>query len=566
MKVVLKRLYELALSRRLSWPSIKRLLYAAGIGLITWPLWGIILRRYLEYRLGKLCLYFTRMYKAQNMPKRVILLRHAESEGNVSCHIYETKPDNEISLTLHGHAQAYQSGGELYALIGEESLKIYCSPYTRAKQTINGLLQGYEDAVKGRFVRASTPGSRGQTRSEKRGGSKQRLDHSLLAVSSGDRNVIMRRSSSLDETDRSSSESPIRRTKRCNKFESIGRSNGGSEDDSAKSVESSNHTYPLLPSMAPSEMTAHSSATGDMRKTPHETTPNSSDGCSDGNFSLLGSPSHSSSSSLQELRNDRQMYRGSCNSTPKRPACRIGNFFRGGLDPEERKLYNLFCSTYDIQEELRLREQETGFGKRLQELRKEMPQRSYHGNLYYRFFGGESGADVYDRVSAFVEKLHRHFLTEQCAQNFLIVSHGATIKVMLMRLLRWTVDEFQIYDNIRNAEIVVLEKTLDCRLRLVMSPRRQVPTPFAASYLLSSNRPAEAMTAEDSLPRRTQSERRNSTAAAASQGGYRWNVEASGGTAFTMFRHIFPASYGNRFETPQTTLSSGLSDPTLSNR
>eukprot|EP00922_Rhytidocystis_sp_ex-Travisia-forbesii_P011048 GHVS01016193.1.p1 GENE.GHVS01016193.1~~GHVS01016193.1.p1 ORF type:complete len:230 (+),score=55.55 GHVS01016193.1:270-959(+) len=62
-------------------------------------------------------------------------------------------------------------------------------------------------------------------------------------------------------------------------------------------------------------------------------------------------------------------------------------------------------------------------------------------------------------------------------------------RVMLMRLLHWTVEEFQLFDNIRNAEIVVLEKTPECKFRLRTRLRRRIPSYFRSATRYEDNRP-----------------------------------------------------------------------------
>lgn len=39
---------------------------------------------------------------AANRPKRIVLVRHGESQGNVDDAIYETVPDHALSLTPKG--------------------------------------------------------------------------------------------------------------------------------------------------------------------------------------------------------------------------------------------------------------------------------------------------------------------------------------------------------------------------------------------------------------------------------------------------------------------------------
>jgi len=46
-------------------------------------------------------------------PKRIILIRHGESEGNADKKVFETIPDYQLSLTPGGEEQAKQAGQEI---------------------------------------------------------------------------------------------------------------------------------------------------------------------------------------------------------------------------------------------------------------------------------------------------------------------------------------------------------------------------------------------------------------------------------------------------------------------
>jgi broad specificity phosphatase PhoE len=85
-------------------------------------------------------------------------------------------------------------------------------------------------------------------------------------------------------------------------------------------------------------------------------------------------------------------------------------------------------------------------------------ERLKFGTFYYRFPNGESGADVYDRMCTFMASLHRELLDEKAAENFVIVSHGITIRMFLMRYYRLTVDEYERLWNPENTQFVVLER------------------------------------------------------------------------------------------------------------
>lgn len=69
-------------------------------------------------------------------PKRIILMRHGQSLGNVDETAYGTIPDWKIPLTLTGRSQACAAGVKIKNIIGDEPLAIYCSPYLRTKQTL----------------------------------------------------------------------------------------------------------------------------------------------------------------------------------------------------------------------------------------------------------------------------------------------------------------------------------------------------------------------------------------------------------------------------------------------
>jgi broad specificity phosphatase PhoE len=79
------------------------------------------------------------------------------------------------------------------------------------------------------------------------------------------------------------------------------------------------------------------------------------------------------------------------------------------------------------------------------------------GAFYYRFGTGESGADVYDRASDFLESLFREFKSEHRTGNILIVSHGLFIRLFLMRYFHWSVSYFHRVANFSNAGYVVME-------------------------------------------------------------------------------------------------------------
>ena len=74
---------------------------------------------------------------------------------------------------------------------------------------------------------------------------------------------------------------------------------------------------------------------------------------------------------------------------------------------------------------------------------------------------------MYDRVSTFLETLYRDFNKKEYPQNALIVTHGLTLRLFLMRWFHWTVEEFENLRNPRNCQIVVMQKKTDDRYELL---------------------------------------------------------------------------------------------------
>ena len=90
-----------------------------------------------------------------------------------------------------------------------------------------------------------------------------------------------------------------------------------------------------------------------------------------------------------------------------------------------------------------------------------------YGTFYYRIPDGESAADVYDRVSDFFGTLHRDFEKEGFPENCVIISHGMTIRLFLMKWFHWTVEEFEKIRNPKNCAIIVLEKNEKGKFQLM---------------------------------------------------------------------------------------------------
>lgn len=89
---------------------------------------------------------FEFIHKPYFRPKRIILLRHGESLGNVDESAYVTTADWRIPLTNLGKKQAVDAGRCLREKIREgDKVIFYHSPYLRTKQTLDELLPYFSD-------------------------------------------------------------------------------------------------------------------------------------------------------------------------------------------------------------------------------------------------------------------------------------------------------------------------------------------------------------------------------------------------------------------------------------
>lgn len=103
----------------------------------------------------------------------------------------------------------------------------------------------------------------------------------------------------------------------------------------------------------------------------------------------------------------------------------------------------------------RLREQEWGLIGDLEQRQKMREDRKKVGHFFYRFPNGESGADVYDRCSMWLESVFRNEYTENAVN--VVYTHGMTMRVLAMRLLHVDYTEFETWDNPENCGIILLK-------------------------------------------------------------------------------------------------------------
>jgi len=120
----------------------------------------------------------------------------------------------------------------------------------------------------------------------------------------------------------------------------------------------------------------------------------------------------------------------------------------------------------DVRLEPRLREQDWANFQNPADIAEQKEQRDRYGHFFYRFREGESGSDVYDRVSTFLESMHRNFETPAAPRNVVVVTHGLTMRLFCMRWFHWSVEYFESLDNPENAQPVVLLRQKDHHYKL----------------------------------------------------------------------------------------------------
>ena len=118
--------------------------------------------------------------------------------------------------------------------------------------------------------------------------------------------------------------------------------------------------------------------------------------------------------------------------------------------------------------------------------------RTDFGRFFYRFpNGGESGFDVYNRVSGFIGTLQRDTYdvletsSKKCPScleegfTICIVTHGLALRLLLMRFFQYTVHEFERSHNPKNGRTVILEQTAPkCAAGFKLSKADQIAMGF----------------------------------------------------------------------------------------
>jgi broad specificity phosphatase PhoE len=84
---------------------------------------------------------------------------------------------------------------------------------------------------------------------------------------------------------------------------------------------------------------------------------------------------------------------------------------------------------------------------------------------------GEAASDCYDRVSDFIGSLYREFKKEDFPRHTIIVNHGLTLRVFLMRWLKLSVEQFEMLKNPANCEYHILKLMNNGKYELITTPK-----------------------------------------------------------------------------------------------
>ncbi|CAE7219206.1 unnamed protein product [Symbiodinium necroappetens] len=136
--------------------------------------------------------------------------------------------------------------------------------------------------------------------------------------------------------------------------------------------------------------------------------------------------------------------------------------FQRTLQTARNMIFSAFdpYQVVDVSVDPRIREQEFGNlqGDNFVGLRQESTKIR---RFWYRFPTGESGADVYDRTRQWWDSMmDRHLMEQSGASSIIVVTHGLTMRLILMQLFHWSPNTFHTVWNPDNCAMYVLQKNM----------------------------------------------------------------------------------------------------------
>lgn len=118
-------------------------------------------------------------------------------------------------------------------------------------------------------------------------------------------------------------------------------------------------------------------------------------------------------------------------------------------------------TNYHFHEAPQLREIEYGYNHEINpiSLEAEKALRKKHGWFYYRFERGESPADVYNRADLWLGDMIRDYKNDnRTEQNVIVHTHGTTMRCLLMRFMKLSVEQFDSLATPPNAGTFIICK------------------------------------------------------------------------------------------------------------
>lgn len=111
-----------------------------------------------------------------------------------------------------------------------------------------------------------------------------------------------------------------------------------------------------------------------------------------------------------------------------------------------------------FREDVQLREQERGNFYSAKDFEKWEDERKEFGTFFYRYPDGESASDVWGRARDVLDDLEKDWDDNpDYPDHVLLVTHGLTMRVILMCWLKWTPEYFNTLKNPKNCEWVELK-------------------------------------------------------------------------------------------------------------
>lgn len=146
-------------------------------------------------------------------------------------------------------------------------------------------------------------------------------------------------------------------------------------------------------------------------------------------------------------------------------------------DPRCNAPSKQYINGWSIKYDPRIREQDWGNYKDAEGAKKIEDERDKFGTFFYRIPDGESGADVYDRLSSFMDTLWRDFEKKEFPRVCMIVTHGLTMRLFVMRWLHMSVEEYECMQNPMNCEVWRISKVDGGKWHLDTQIRKKYTSP-----------------------------------------------------------------------------------------